>query len=542
MNPLQLVLKQMRQRALSTWLTLLSVLLGVGLAIAIMILQRESRSLFAQSDFGYDIIVGPPKGSPLQLVLNTAYHLDVSPGLIPYSLYEEMSRKTDPPPGGTDYRPYVKIAVPFMVGDSYLGRRIVGTSPEMFGYDDSGHPVQGEPFEYRKGRSYQLAAGRVFHPQKFEAVIGSDVAAALGLTLYDDKLSEEENTKRKATFQATHGFPGPNEKPDIHKPRWRVVGILKPTHTANDRVLFIPVISLYAIAEHEEGRVMQILLKENLDPSATPPDRIIEALRRNGINVDELPPSLKRKLRLSTSPAPSAGPAPAPPSGDLMHDVAPKPPLAATPPVKDQGTEDEDAYAINPDGTIKPFLPKEDWAISAILVRSRSGFYSQKLLYNFKLINQQASAANPATVMRDFFNIFLKPSTMMLLAISILVTVVAAVGILVSIYNSVSARMKEIAILRALGATRTRVLALICIEAGLVGLVGGILGFFAGHLLGFAGNLYFNQLLGEGINWLRADGSEWLYLLCVVVIAVLAGLVPALKAYRTPVATNLVAG
>src|SRR5205809_5308117 len=129
MNPLQLVLKQMRQRALSTWLTLLSVLLGVGLAIAIMVLQRESRGLFAQSDFGYDIIVGPPKGSPLQLVLNTAYHLDVSPGIIPYSLYEDLARKTDPPPGGTDYRPYVKTAVPFMVGDSYQGRRIVGTSP-----------------------------------------------------------------------------------------------------------------------------------------------------------------------------------------------------------------------------------------------------------------------------------------------------------------------------------------------------------------------------------------------------------------------------
>ena len=37
MNPLLLMLKQMRQRALSTWLTLLSVALGVGLAVAIMI-------------------------------------------------------------------------------------------------------------------------------------------------------------------------------------------------------------------------------------------------------------------------------------------------------------------------------------------------------------------------------------------------------------------------------------------------------------------------------------------------------------------------
>ena len=46
----------------------------------------------------------------------------------------------------------------------------------------------------------------------------------------------------------------------------------------------------------------------------------------------------------------------------------------------------------------------------------------------------------------------------------------------------------------------------------------------------------------NGINWLAVGREETLYLGAVVVIAVLAGLVPALKAYRTPVATNLVAG
>src|SRR4051812_43159486 len=136
MNLLQLVLKQMRQRSLSTWLTMLSVLLGVALAVAIMILRREGQNLFAQTDFGYDILVGPAKGSPLQLTLNTVYHMDVSPGVIPFALYEEMARKTPPPPGKPDYRPWVRIAVPFMVGDSFRGRRIIGTSPQMFAYDD----------------------------------------------------------------------------------------------------------------------------------------------------------------------------------------------------------------------------------------------------------------------------------------------------------------------------------------------------------------------------------------------------------------------
>src|SRR5207302_10259552 len=117
----------------------------------VLLMRRESQHLFGQTDFGYELIVGPPKGSPLQLVLNTVYHMDRSPGNIPYSLYEEMRSKAPPQKGKPDYRPYVKFAVPFMVGDSYNGHRIVGTSPLMFGYTDDGKPVEGQPFEYRRG-------------------------------------------------------------------------------------------------------------------------------------------------------------------------------------------------------------------------------------------------------------------------------------------------------------------------------------------------------------------------------------------------------
>src|SRR6478672_4090603 len=160
MNVSQLILKQMRQRSLSTWLTMLSVLLGVALGSGIMILQRGSGKLFGQTTFGYDIIIGPPKGSPLQLTLNTVYHLDVSPGVIPQQIYADMARKGPPLPGHPDYRSYVRHVVPFMVGDSYEGRRIVGTSPQMFGFDDTGNPVSGEPFHYRGEEKYELAQGR----------------------------------------------------------------------------------------------------------------------------------------------------------------------------------------------------------------------------------------------------------------------------------------------------------------------------------------------------------------------------------------------
>src|SRR6059058_2555788 len=122
MSLLQLILKQMRQRALGTSLTLLSVLLGVALAVSILLMRGAGAALFGQTEYGYDVLVGIGKGSPLQLTLNTVYHVDQSPGNIPYSLYEQLLTQRD-------FHGDIKVAVPTAVGDSYKGRRIIGTLP-----------------------------------------------------------------------------------------------------------------------------------------------------------------------------------------------------------------------------------------------------------------------------------------------------------------------------------------------------------------------------------------------------------------------------
>src|SRR5687768_5027343 len=154
MNLFQLVLKQMRQRALGTWLTLLSVVLGVALATAVLLVRRGSEQLFGQTEYGYDVLVGP-RGSPLQLTINTVYHLDQSPGNIQYALYEALANPR---------HPQAKLAVPYAVGDTYKGRRIVATLPKLFGYDDQGKPLPPERvIDYRPGKRYTLEEGRPFH-------------------------------------------------------------------------------------------------------------------------------------------------------------------------------------------------------------------------------------------------------------------------------------------------------------------------------------------------------------------------------------------
>src|SRR5690606_31285847 len=108
--------------------------------------------------------------------------------------------------------------------------------------------------------------------------------------------------------------------------------------------------------------------------------------------------------------------------------------------------------------------------------------------------------------------------------------------ILVSIYNSVAARTRDIAILRALGATRGRVLTLLCVEALVIGAIGGLLGWIGGHALAAIASQMLERRFGEGIAWYAIGPGEIYFLLGVLVIAGLAGLVPALKAYKTPVA------
>ena len=97
-------------------------------------------------------------------------------------------------------------------------------------------------------------------------------------------------------------------------------------------------------------------------------------------------------------------------------------------------------------------------------------------------------------------------------------------------------------ILRALGATRKTILSLICLEAGLVALIGSVLGLVAGHVVNSVGAWYMDTHFGESLGY---SSIEWAfeagYIVAVVLLAIIAGLVPAMKAYRTPVATNLVA-
>jgi len=99
-----IVARSMRQHLLSTIITIVSAGLASGLVMSVFTVSEQSKTAFTGGDIGYDAVLGA-KGSELQLVLNTVFHLEASPGNIPWSLYQTVK---------ADSR--VKYAIPYALG------------------------------------------------------------------------------------------------------------------------------------------------------------------------------------------------------------------------------------------------------------------------------------------------------------------------------------------------------------------------------------------------------------------------------------------
>jgi len=214
--------QSVRRRPLSSTLTAVAVALGVALVVAVETVRASADRSFRETARGYDLLLGPPQGSPLQVVLSTLFHVDEPPGTLPWKVYETIRED-----------PRVAAAVPYAMGDTYRGHRVVGTSAEMFSVLTDG-----------EGRTLaEGMRGRTFGHERFEAVVGSAVASGTDLHI-------------GSTFGVTHGVV---EHGAPHQEAWTVVGVLRPTGTPHDRAIYIPIETFYAIRGHvdpEAGRAL----------------------------------------------------------------------------------------------------------------------------------------------------------------------------------------------------------------------------------------------------------------------------------------------
>src|SRR5262249_47384509 len=84
-----IVTRSLRQHALSTLVTIFSVAVATGLVMSVFCVRDQAHDAFTGGDVGFDAVLGA-RGSQLQLVLNTVFHLETSPGNIPWKYYKAV--------------------------------------------------------------------------------------------------------------------------------------------------------------------------------------------------------------------------------------------------------------------------------------------------------------------------------------------------------------------------------------------------------------------------------------------------------------------
>lgn len=202
----------LRQHLFSSVLAALLIAIATGSFVTVWTVRRETQRAFAGSVGAFDAVLGA-RGSPLQLVLAALFHLEAPPGLVDGAEVGRLRR-----------HPAVAAAHPLAVGDNFQGWRVVGTERELL-----------KSSSWMGGRPPRLApGGRLFDPTKAEAVAGSQAARRLGLA-------------PGACIHPNHGLDHSEE--GDHEEHFEIVGVLEPTGTPLDRVIWIPL----AAVQHMEG-------------------------------------------------------------------------------------------------------------------------------------------------------------------------------------------------------------------------------------------------------------------------------------------------
>jgi putative ABC transport system permease protein len=155
---------------------------------------------------------------------------------------------------------------------------------------------------------------------------------------------------------------------------------------------------------------------------------------------------------------------------------------------------------------------------------------------------QIAQAVSPGRVLITLLETIVGKIQMILLILAVLVVVEAGIGIMVSMYNSMSDRKHDIAIMRALGASRFTVMTIILLESILLALGGGLFGLIVGHGLVGAMSSIVAEQSGVFISGLDFRPVELILVPGLIVLATLVGYLPAMYAYKTDVAKSLMAG
>ena len=210
---LRLATRSLLARALTVGMTVLAIALSVALFLGIEKVRTGARASFADTISGTDLIVGARSGS-VQLLLYSVFRIGNATNNVTWESYQDIAA-----------RPEVDWIVPISLGDSHRQFRVMGTTADFF-----------DRYKYRGGRGLAFDEGSGL-TDLYDAVIGADVAAALGYTAGDP-------------IVVSHGLASFTEHGD--QP-FRVAGVLAKTGTPVDRTLIVSLEAIEAIHVDWQG-------------------------------------------------------------------------------------------------------------------------------------------------------------------------------------------------------------------------------------------------------------------------------------------------
>ena len=192
MNIFKLSLKNIFNKPLSSTISLALLILGIGIISLLLQLNTLIKDQMDNNLKGIDMVVGA-KGSPLQLILSSVYHIDSPTGNISLKEAEKISKNR-----------MVGSSIKLLYGDNFKGYRIVGAEKKF---------IELYNGKIKKGKNLS---------KPFEVLVGSKVYSKLKIDIGDDLIS-------------SHGLRETGESHDDKS--FKVVGLLEPSNSVIDQLI-----------------------------------------------------------------------------------------------------------------------------------------------------------------------------------------------------------------------------------------------------------------------------------------------------------------
>ena len=236
---ISLIAKSLWNRKGTALLTLFSIAISVALLIGVEQIRKGVRTSFSSAVSGTDLIVGA-RGGSLQLLLYSVFRMGNAPNNLTWESYQDFKKHSR-----------VRWTIPFSLGDSHHGYRVLGTNHDYF-----------KRFRYGNRQRLKFSEGKPFSGV-FDAVLGSEVARKRKYRLNDSII-------------VYHGTGSSSFLKHEDRP-FTVVGILKPTGTPVDQTVHVSLEGITAMhidwesgaPPMEEDRIdNEEVLQRDLTPEA----------------------------------------------------------------------------------------------------------------------------------------------------------------------------------------------------------------------------------------------------------------------------------